>query len=150
MNSIKQKAAEVRDNLIKSNSNSRQERLQKIISRFTNDFKEVTQELIECGVNYAPCFWYRSENDGEYHNYPPTLKLDLSRNGGSGGICVSDSILFTFIHDGIERKKRIFYNKENGWHYIGRSGLCINKCISISGRKDLILYLDSYIEGEYK
>lgn len=131
--------------------NEKNKRLTDIIEIFEKDFKEVIYDLIKCDVKYQPCFWYKCENDGEFHIYPPETKLDLTLNGCSGGKSISDSILFTFQHNEQERKKRLFYIENKGWYYVARNGSLLNDSFYLKDyRKDLILYLDGYFEGEYK
>ena len=126
-------------------------RLTDTLKKFNEDFRDVIGDLIKCEVKYEPCFWHKSENDGNYHIFPPETKLDLKMNGGSGGISIADSILFTFQHNGEERKKRLFYVEKKGWYYVARNGSCMNDSFYLKDyRKDLILYLDGYFEGEYK
>ena len=148
MQTISKLASEIRrENNKKEND---YKRLTDTLKRFNEDFKEVICDLIKCDVKYEPCFWDKSEYDGEFKIFPPETKLDLKMNGGYGGICFSNSILFTFQHNGEERKKRIFYNSI-GWYYIARVGGFLKQKIFLKDlRKDLILYLDGYFEGEYK
>jgi hypothetical protein len=149
MMTISKLASEIRGENNKKESENDYKRLTDTLKRFNEDFKEVICDLIKCVVKYEPCFWYKSDNDGQYHIFPPETKLDL--NGGSGGICIANSILFTFNHNGEERKKRLFYTEKDGWYFIARRGSHMNDNYPIKDyRKDLILYLDGYFEGEYK
>jgi hypothetical protein len=151
MATISQLASEIRGEYNNKNISDNYKRLTDTLKRFNKDFKEVICDLIKCDVKYEPCFWYKSENDGQYHIFPPETKLDLKMNGGSGGISIADSILFTFQHNGEERKKRLFYDEKKGWYYVARNGSCMNDSFYLKDyRKDLILYLDGYFDGEYK
>lgn len=147
---ISKLASEIRGENNKKESDNDYKRLTDTLKLFNEDFKEVICDLIKCDVKYEPCFWYKSENDGQYHIFPHENKLDLKMNGGSGGTFIANSILFTFNHNGEERKKRLFYTETKGW-YIARRGNHMNDDYLIKDyRKDLILYLDGYFEGEYK
>ena len=151
MMTISKLASEIRGENNKKESDNDYKRLTDTLKLFNEDFKEVICDLIKCDVKYEPCFWYKSENDGQYHIFPHETKLDLKINGGSGGTCIANSILFTFNHNGEERKKRLFYTETKGWYYIARRGNHMNDDYLIKDyRKDLILYLDGYFEGEYK
>lgn len=150
MMTISKLASEIRGENNKKQSDD-YKRLTDTLKRFNEDFKEVIGDLIKCDVKYEPCFWFKSENDGQYHIFPPETKLDLKMNGGSGGTCTANSILFTFNHNGETRKKRLFYTETKGWYYIARRGNHMNDDYLIKDYvKDLILYLDGYFEGEYK
>jgi hypothetical protein len=151
MMTISKLASELRSENHKKESENTYKRLTDTLKKFNEDFKEVICDLIKCDVKYEPCFWYKSKNDGEYHIFPPETKLDLTMNGNSGGKCTANSILFTFNHNGEERKKRLFYCEKDGWYYIAVKGWHTNYTYYIKDyRKDLILYLDEYFEGEYK
>ena len=152
METISQLASEIRGEKNKDHIDNGFKRLTDTLNKFNDDFKSVICELINCNVKYEACFWYKEE-DGEYCIFPKDTKLDLKMSGNSGGICIGNSILFTFEHDGVEKKKRLFYNKDNfkGWYYIARNGSYLNDDIYLKDyRKDLILYLDGFFEGEYK
>lgn len=157
MKTISKLAAELRKEQISEIESAFRERLNVILKRFLNDFKEVIPVLRECSVKYEPCFWYKDGDD--YKNFPPETEVDSSMNGNSGGICVADSILFTFCDEGGQiKKKRIFndYHKSNKWYYIAKTAHIANDNIKIDMstektiKQDLIFYLDGYFEGEYK
>lgn len=153
MITISKLASEIRgeNNQKEKQSENYYKRLLDTLIQFNEDFKDVICDLIKSDVKYEPCFWYKSENDGQFHIFPPETKLDLKMNGGSGGICLANSILFTFSHNGEIRKKRLFYSEEKGWFYIARKDEYMNYEYLIKDySKDLILYLDGYFEGEYK
>lgn len=150
MMTISKLASEIRGENNKKESDD-YKRLTDTLKQFNEDFKEVIGDLIKCDVKYEPCFWFKSGNDGQYHIFPPETKLDLKMNGGSGGICIANSIIFTFNHNGETRNKRLFYTETKGWYYIACRGHLQNDNYLIKDyRKDLILYLDGYFEGEYK
>lgn len=143
MMTISKLASDIRGENNKKESENDYKRLTDTLKQFNEDFKEVICDLIKCNVKYEPCFWYKSENDGQYHIFPPETKLDLKMNGGSGGICIANSILFTFNHNGETRKKRLFYTEKNGWYYVARRGNHMYDDYLIKDyRKDLILYLE--------
>ena len=86
------------------------------------------------------------KNDGDYYFFPQNTKFNNS-------VCICNSILFTFEHNGRQREKRLFYNQDNfkGWYYIARNGQTMNDNLYLTDyRRDLILYLDGTFEGEYK
>jgi len=153
MKSISQLASEIRGEKSKPHVDNGFKRLTDTLNKFNEDFKSVICELIKCNVKYEACFWHKEANDGEYIIFPKDTKLDLTISGHGGGICICNSMLFTFEHYGAERKKRLFYNEDNfkGWYYIARRGNCMNDNIYLTDyRKDLILYLDGFFDGEYK
>lgn len=151
MITISKLASEIRGENNKTESENDYKRLNDTLTQFNEDFKEVICDLAKCEVKYEPCFWYKSNVSGEYFIFPPETKLDLKTNGRSGGICTANSILFTFNHNGKKRKKRLFYTEEDGWYYIAIKGGHMNDSYQIKDyKKDLILYLDGYFEGEYK
>lgn len=153
MTLISQLASQIRGEKCIKTVDCNYKRLIDTIKKFNEDFKSVIPELIDCNVKYEPCFWYKKTTNSDYQIFPPGTKLDLTITGGSGGICTCNSILFTFEHNGKERKKRLFYSKDNdkGWYYIARNGICVNDSLYLKDyRSDLILYLDGTFEGEYK
>ena len=120
-------------------------RLTDSLNKFNEDFRSVIPELISCDVKYEACFLHQ-KNDDKYYYFPQDTCFN-------GSVCISNSILFTFEHNGKERKKRLFYNQNNynGWYYIAENGALVNDTIYLKDyRDDLILFLDGTFKGEYK
>lgn len=148
MKTISQLASEIRGDKYKEKDDCGFKRLTDTLNKFNEDFKCVIPELIACNVKYEACFLHKKK-DGNYYFFPQDTLFGNS-------VCTCNSILFTFEHNGKERKKRLFYNQnygnnDKGWYYIARNGNLMNDNLYLKNyRDDLILYLDGTFEGEYK